>query len=234
LYSISSGFGIIYSKYPDYYINLEFQKFYQGLKLNDIKKPLIMLTYDLENSKPKCFHSYKEADANYNLWEVVRSSTAAPTYFPAYKLDNYTLIDGGIVANNLSELIFIHALGHYGNEEEFFQLSIGTGNYNPKLKNVPSGLWSWSGPIFDVLFSAASTNDMNNLKKLAKFEKMKHFYRLDLNLDDNITLDDYTAFDKMEQIFDKWIVENKNQIDAICEELLKNNVENKDEKEIDV
>lgn len=220
-YMVQSGFGILYSKYPDLNINEQFQKFYQDLKLSDVKKPLLILTHDLSKNKPKCFHSYKEKN-DYNLWEIIRGSTAAPTYFPAYELDEYMLIDGGIVANNLSDLIFTHALTHYGKEEEYFQISIGTGCYNPKLSSPPSGLWSWSGPILNVLFSAASINDMNNLKRIGVYDNLKHFYRLDLNLDDDITLDDYTAFDKMDNIFDKWLEENKTELDKICEELIIN------------
>jgi len=224
-YTIKSMFGVLDSKYPDYYINYEFQKLYKELKISDIKKPFIILTYDLSSSKPKCFHSYHKIDDNnldYLLWELIRSSTAAPTYFPAYQLNNLTLIDGGIVANNLSELSFTHALSHFGNDENFLQLSIGTGNYLPKFNNPPSGLLSWSGPIFDVLFSAASTNDMNKLMKIGRYENLKHFFRLDINLNENILLDDYNAFDKMDIIFNKWLNENKDEIDKICDEIIKN------------
>jgi len=215
-YTLTSGFGLFNSKYPDYWINLEFQNLYNDLMISHIKKPLIILTYDLESSKPKCFHSYKETDHEYKLWEVVRGSTAAPTYFPAHKLGDYTLIDGGVVANNMSEVIFTHALDHFGNDDDFLQLSIGTGYLNTKLKTPPTGLWSWSGPIFDVMFTASSLNDMNNLKKIGKFEKLKHFYRLDIDLDEHITLDDYTAFDKMDKIFEKWLLNNSCQLDLIC------------------
>jgi patatin-like phospholipase/acyl hydrolase len=74
------------------------------------------------------------------LWKLVRGSTATPTYFPPFVLDSHTLIDGGVVTNNLSELIFTHALVHYGQQEEFFQISISTGNYNPKMTHTPSGM----------------------------------------------------------------------------------------------
>ena len=220
-YTMSSGFGLFNSKYPDCYINNEFQNFFKGLKLADAKKPLSILTYDLANSKPICWHSFHDTHKEYDLWKLIRASTAAPTYFPPFVLDSHTLIDGGIVTNNLSELIFTHALVYYGQQEDFFQLSIATGNYNPNIIHTPNGLYSWSSSLLNVFFNASASYEMNTLKKLSKIENLKHFYRLEINLEEDITLDDYTAFDQMDQIFAKWLKENQSYLDNICEELNK-------------
>lgn len=221
-YSLTSGFGIFNSKYPDYYINEEFKKVFEDMQLSDVKKPLSILTYDLETNKPVSFHSYKCTDTsnnNYKLWELVRSSTAAPTYFPPYILDKYTLIDGGVVTNNLSEYIFINALEYFGANEEFYQLSIGTGTYIRKFETLPCGLWSWSGSIMDVLFSATSNYEMSTLNKISHFEKLKKYDRVDIELIEPIVLDDYTSFDKMDTIFNMWINIYHVDLDKICSEL---------------
>ena len=215
---IKSGSGLFDSKYTDYYINLELQKYFNDIKLTDIKKPFTILTYDIQNSSPKCWHSHNEKHDHY-LWEIIRSSTAAPVYFPPYKLNEHVLIDGGVVANNLSEFIFTHALVHFGPDEEFYQISIGTGNFNPTPTTIPTGLWSWSGNLINVFFNASSTYEMNTLKKLSKIEKLKHFHRLDINLNQDILLDDYTAFDKMDIIFQQWLTTNQTLLDQICFEL---------------
>jgi hypothetical protein len=44
---------------------------------------------------------------------------------------------------------------------------------------------------------------------------------LDINLEEDITLNDFTAFDKMDQIFTQWLEQNKPLLDEICEELIK-------------
>jgi hypothetical protein len=62
---------------------------------------------------------------------------------------------------------------------------------------------------------------MCTLKKLSKIENLKHYHRLDITLDKNITLDDYTAFENMDQIFEKWLENNQAYLDEICEELIK-------------
>ena len=219
-YTITSGFGIFNSKYSDYYINKEFETFFKDSKLSDVKKPLTILSYDLVDSKPVCWHSHS-CSIDHNLWEIVRGSTAAPTYFPPYKLDSHLLVDGGVVANNLSELIYTHALSYFGKEEDFFQLSIGTGCYKSKSKIVPSGLLSWSSSIINVFFNASSSFEMNELKKLSLIDNLKHFYRLDINLDIDISLDDYNSFDQMDQIFSKWLENNQDNLNTICDELIK-------------
>jgi len=221
-YSLISGFGLFNSKYPDYYINEEFKRVFEDMKLSDVKKPLSILTYDLETNKPVSFHSYKctgTPNNDYKLWELVRSSTAAPTYFPPYVLDNYTLIDGGVVTNNLSEYIFINALEHFGKDEEYSQLSIGTGLYIRKFETLPGGLWSWSGSIMDVLFSATANYEMSTLNKISHFEKLKTYNRIDIELNEPIIMDDYTAFDKIENIFNMWLNLYQQDLDKICSEL---------------
>lgn len=219
-YSIVSGFGMFYSKYPDDYINEEFKRLYKDLQLSDVKKPFSILTYDMETNSPVSFHSYTcMPNNNYKLWELIRSSTAAPTYFTPYSLDKYTLIDGGVVTNNLSEYIFINALEHFGVDEEYSQLSIGTGLYTHKYKISSGGLWSWSGSIIDVLFSATSNYEMITLNKIAHFENLKDYNRIDIDLDEPITLDDYNSFDRMDTIFTKWLNYYQNDLDIICSKL---------------
>jgi patatin-like phospholipase/acyl hydrolase len=221
-YTLKSGFGLFDAKYPESTINNEFQKIFGDYKLSDVKKPLIILTYDINNYKPITFHTYKDNN-DYPLWQVIRGSTSAPTYFTPFNFESHVLVDGGVVANNLSELVFTHALNHFGFSNKFFQLSIGTGYHNPKMNPPPKGMWGWALPIFDVLFNASSVYEMSILRKISKFDHLEHFYRIDIELNENIGLDDYTAFDKMDKIFDKWFKDNVDYLDSICEELEKVN-----------
>lgn len=233
--SISSGFGLFYSKYPDYYVNKELEEFFKDYKLSDVKKPLSILTYNLETSKPLCFHSYKN-DNIIPLWKVIRGSTSAPTYFPSFRCDtfseefipsnysvsrdSYNLIDGGVVCNNLSELTFINALSYFGTNEEFIQLSLGTGEYIHSYNSSSSGLLSWSSNIIDILFSASSLSIVKSMKSLSKVFNIEHFYRINIELKNNIFLDDCNSFDYMDKLFEEWLPDNKEKLDMICEKLL--------------
>ncbi len=227
---ITSGFGMFDSKYNDCYINLELQMLFPGMKLHDAKKPLSILTYDMDSCKAMCFYSYKmpckETDLSYELpgydmWKIVRGSTAAPTYFCPYKSYNCNMVDGGVVANNLSELTFIDSINYFGKEEEYIQVSIGTGNYKMKHKEVPSGIWSWSSAIVDAFFAASSSNEMITLDKLSKFENLKQFYRIDIELKQEILLDCTSSFDTMDKIFEEWLEQNTEYLNSICEDITK-------------
>jgi patatin-like phospholipase/acyl hydrolase len=220
VYTVTSGFGMFYSKYPSHYIEESLKEIFQEDMLSDCKKPMSILTYDLKHNVPLHFSSYKHHPIPIKLWQVVRGSTSAPTYFPPYEVEDYILIDGGIVTNNLSELSFIKAMEYYGTQEEYVQLSLGTGYSDDSC--IPSGMWGWSNTIFDVMFKATSTYEMNMLKKISKFENLKRFYRLDLKLKTYIYLDDYNAFDKMDKVFVEWLEQNDAYIDDLCKQLTSN------------
>lgn len=238
-YSLSSTFGMTNSKYPDYYINQELEKIFGTKKISELSKPFTILSYDLNKTKPIQFHSHKKhhhsehvmdlSESNqyvhletkdFDLWKIIRASTAAPTYFPPMQIDNLLLVDGGVVVNNLSELIFINALEHWGTNEEYYQLSLGTGFFNSKHERKPSGLISWSTKILDVLFAASSAYETLATKKLSKIQNLKQFHRINLELEKDIGLDDYNTFDLMDKIFESWLANNKELLDKICDELL--------------
>jgi patatin-like phospholipase/acyl hydrolase len=224
----TSGFGMFDSKYNDCYINNELQLLFAGMKLHEAKKPLSILTYDMDSCKAMCFYSYKmpskelsyELDG-YDMWKIVRGSTAAPTYFNPYKSYGCNMVDGGVVANNMSEMTFIDSINYFGKNEEYLQVSIGTGNYKVKNKEVPSGIWSWSGAIVDTFFSASSSNEMINLDKLSKFENLKSFHRIDIELKQEIPLDCTSSFDIMDTIFEEWLEQNTEYLNGICEDITK-------------
>lgn len=220
-YTMKSGFGTINTKYTEKYINKELKNYFNELELGSVQKPLSIMTYDIKSGKPKCFYSYKNEDKKNKLWEIIRGSTAAPTYFPAYKVDNYILIDGGVAANNISEMIFTDAVCYYGEEEKYIQLSIGTGETCIEKQKAPTGILSWGIELLDLLFTATSKYELKTIETLSRFSNLK-FHRIDFKLEEQISLDDYTntTIEKLEKICEKWIENNKEKIDNICKDLI--------------
>jgi hypothetical protein len=218
-YTLRSGFGLLQPKYPDIYIDKELINYSKNYKLKEIEKPLIILSYDLISNKPIYFKSY-DIDNDYLVWQIIRGSISVPYYFVPYELDNKLLIDGGIVVNNLTELIITNAINYFGELETYFQLSIGCGYKLNKLKNIPSGLLSWSNLLLDTISKASSEYQLDNITNLKNIENIKYFYRLDVELDEVIELDNCYAFDKIDIIFSKWLKENNSQLDIICNELI--------------
>jgi patatin-like phospholipase/acyl hydrolase len=222
-YSIISLGGLIKSKYPEIHINDEFQLLFSDIKLKDIKKPYIILCYDLISQSPIYYSSYDKSLNNELLWKIIRSSTAAPILFPPFKLNDKLLVDGSILTNDLSELTYTHALKYYSNiNEEFIQISIGTGKYCSNITTIPTGLCSWNKNLLEILFNAHSKYEYNTMKEISQINNLK-YYRINIELNNYIHIDDYTAFDEMDIIFNNWISkqENIDYLDYICDILIK-------------
>ena len=94
------------------------------------------------------------------MWEVAMATTAAPTFFPAYRLkgDGVRLIDGGVWANNPAMVGVTEAVSLFGRKlDDIRVLSLGTtSSARARSGRLDSaGLLRWAtGPnIVDVLLA---------------------------------------------------------------------------------
>ncbi|KAF9046654.1 acyl transferase/acyl hydrolase/lysophospholipase [Panaeolus papilionaceus] len=86
----------------------------------------------VNNNVEKSFEHYK-------IWEAARATSAAPTYFPRMKLDEYEYVDGGLGFNNPVLLLMGEARLHFGFARPFGCLvTIGTG-MAPNVELPPEG-----------------------------------------------------------------------------------------------
>lgn len=137
----------------------------------DTSPRLLITAYDTIDRQTIVFKSWQQYKpwADSPLWEICVSSSSAPTYFPAHLLKtqdkDYSLIDGGVGANNPSACAIAEALRLDNAIQEISLLSIGTGNSNnpmtfKKVQGWGMGQWIWEGRLIQVLFDAsADVND---------------------------------------------------------------------------
>lgn len=139
-------------------------------RLSDLKHDLICPAYDIEARADHIFESWSargiEGDVpnthDFNLWEVARSTSAAPTYFPpmlatAGDGTKYPLIDGGMFANNPAMLGFVSARRLMPLAQRYLVVSIGTGAATTPIKYTDAQGWGivgWGGVLIDVIFDA--------------------------------------------------------------------------------
>jgi uncharacterized protein len=106
--------------------------------------------WPLSNNPYAKYNDPKRADSNLNLplWQLVRASTAAPTFFPAEEVQlgdkKFIFVDGGVTPyNNPAFQLFLMAtlepynLKWPAGEDKMLLVSVGTGttpNINPQLK----------------------------------------------------------------------------------------------------
>ncbi|MGB3508559.1 MAG: patatin-like phospholipase family protein [Microcoleaceae cyanobacterium] len=140
-------------------------------RLMDSLKVLIP-SYDTIGRNPVVFKSWSHDHwyAKVPLWEICLSSASAPTYFPAHRIEQdgqvYSLIDGGVCANNPVSCAVaegIRLLRESSNQsvgdviEQIKVISIGTGDPATPIpwERVRAwGLVQWGLRIADIFMDA--------------------------------------------------------------------------------
>ena len=166
------------ARYDDKELNKALQTLLPG-KFGDSLKPLFITAVDLSTQKLKVFYSGDVEDAQWPMWEVVRCSVAAETYFPPWK--GYG--DGGIFANNPSMVAIAGVCKTLGISITDMEIcSIGTGSGTIPSASLPDGDWSstaWGLWVIRAMLNGAA-NSMHEyftqcmpLKKYTRIQFMR-------------------------------------------------------------
>ena len=132
---INTRWPVLRARYRDRSLKRVLQEKFGTTELGEIKVPLMIPATELRNGSVYMFKSGYDAefkrDQNVLLWEAVRASCAAPTYFDPFEAestDGGLFGDGGIWCNNPSLAAVVEAEYRLGwRREEIRILSIGTG-----------------------------------------------------------------------------------------------------------
>ena len=142
---------------------LEFalKKVFGERTLADCHKRLVVPASNLDESDVYLFktphHERLKRDWKVPLWQVARSTSAAPTYFRASThVGNIRLVDGGVWCNNPTSVAIAEAVSMLNVPLQSIKVfSLGTTTSNPQRSKVldAGGLFAWSTPIADVLMT---------------------------------------------------------------------------------
>jgi patatin-like phospholipase/acyl hydrolase len=165
-------------------------------KLEDAIKEILIAGYDIELRTPVFFTSNRAAEdidgydsrkicTGFKMVEAAMATSAAPTFFPPYKLETvhrtpegyYALVDGGVFANNPSSLAMMEAMISYkrtnkGEElhrKDTLVVSLGTGSLTRQYKYRDVKNWGqlqWVGPLLNVVLDGQSEAVAYQLSKL--------------------------------------------------------------------
>lgn len=135
--------------------------------LGESRVPLVVPAYNLGENQPYLFktpHNVRlRRDHRVPMWAVAMATSAAPTFFPAFRLptDQVRLIDGGIWANNPAMVGVTEAVSIFGRTlSELRVLSIGTtSNLRPRRAQLDkAGLirWARSPNVVDICLHGQS------------------------------------------------------------------------------
>lgn len=172
------GFGYTDEKYDVAPMEEVARQYFQDMELSDLVKPCLVTSYDITDRKAVLFTSAEASNnpiKNFKIRDVVRSTSAAPTYFEPSRVFNdlgapFELIDGGLYANNPALCAYSEARkisfsrfdpekADHPTAKDMLLVSLGTGSVKmpydySEMKD--KGAIGWAKPIIDILMSSNS------------------------------------------------------------------------------
>ncbi len=175
--TMKQAFTVKYEKGP---LEAVLQELYGETRLGDCRSNLVVAAYDTDHRSPFFFKNYTERSCrrnpelcresvryrDFSLRDVARATTAAPTYFEPARVTatdgkQYTLVDGGLVANNPALSAYVEARKLYRDARQYLIVSIGTGRSNRQFPWEMIHRWGyldWVSPLNGAPLNAMFTD----------------------------------------------------------------------------
>lgn len=226
-----------------------------GAKIEDALREVLIPSYDIELREPIFFTSNPQAEqpkgysgrkicTGFTMVEAAMATSAAPTFFPPYKLDTahytaegyYALVDGGVFVNNPASLAMMEAMISYKREKakellrtETLVVSLGTGSLTRQYSYKKAKNWGqiqWALPILNVVMDGQSEGVAYQLNDLMVSEgDHRNYYRFQLPLtsDDQHDQMDNASPENLEYLSKRGrrlIDQEQESLDQLCDQLL--------------
>lgn len=128
--------------------------------------PTVLTTYNTLTRSAMVIKNNFSDYRSLRVWEVVKASCSAPTFFPATVVNingaKCPLIDGGVVANNPTACAVAEGIAVSKQTQrqlnEFMVVSVGTGQTTRAISVEEAQEWGaieWALPVIDVLMDGA-------------------------------------------------------------------------------
>ncbi|MGK7394059.1 MAG: patatin-like phospholipase family protein [Candidatus Cyclobacteriaceae bacterium M3_2C_046] len=242
--------GIFDEKYPAEHIEKVLEKYFGQLKLNELEKPCLITAYDIFHRKSVFFtsHEANSESKNFKVTDVLRASTAAPTYFETAAVTSelgatYPLIDGGVFANNPAlcayaearKMVFPAKQLAKPTAKDMIIISIGTGTAKeqfPYDKAKDWGAIGWIRPLIEIMMSGNAETVDYQLRQIYDTlgpEDSSCYYRLQVDLREvevDPAMDNAHPenLEKLNQAGLKFAADHENSLDDIVELLIRHRI----------
>lgn len=193
LYRARSGNGLLRPRYPAAGLEDVLERTFGEVRLSELLGDVLVTAYETEQRDPFLFRSRRardRADADFRVRDVARAATAAPTFFAPVRVEggdgaSWTLIDGGVFANNPAMVAVVEAISAY-ERTDILSVSVGTGDLTRPLPYERIRTWGplrWARPLIDVVFDGvASTADFQAGRLAQQTAAVAEHLRLDIPL----------------------------------------------------
>lgn len=176
-----------------------------NLLVSELMKPCLITTYNMNNKSSFFFTSTEDTtEREFYVRDVLRSTSAAPTYFPPAKIKNIVSdnpkltdminLDGGVFANNPTMCAYAEARNtdfkDRNNDKpsasSMYILSIGTGGGGFKIDNKKnSNKWNllkWAKLVPEIMMDGSIDTvafQMNEIRQTLESGTLGDYLRID-------------------------------------------------------
>jgi patatin-like phospholipase/acyl hydrolase len=213
----------------------------EGIELKHFIKPCLITAYEINKRYAHFFtqHDAKDNEAyNYKAEYVARATSAAPTYFEAARIKSkakevYSLVDGGIFANNPTLCAYAEARNLKFDENRknptatnMIILSLGTGTFEKPYtyrKTKRWGIIKWIKPLIDIMMSGVSETVHHQMKQIYdSVDKPEQYLRINPKLNKSIEMDNASGknLDMLEEIGLRTAEEHDSELERFAKMLM--------------
>ena len=230
LNSVKTLGGLGGPKYSPSGLDTMLEKYLGNYRLHTTLTEILIPAYDMMSSCPWFFKTsfalhHRAPEDDPLLSQVVRATTAAPTYFPPLTMEEHCMIDGGVFACNPALCAYTQAKNMYPDEYDFLIVSLGTGLHlhHWTCSEISGwGIANWAVPIGSVILNSSSETVNYQLRALTGSE---NYMRLQVHLDKHSTrMDDAseTNMRRLVTVAQQAVIQESVKIDQLCRILKKN------------
>jgi uncharacterized protein len=147
-------FGIFTYKYSDKNFNEILNLYLGDDTLADLNCDIIIPTYNVSKKSKQLFKSTNHK--KHKLFDIIRATTSAQSFFAPHKIGEDYFIDGGMVVNNPSLVAYSEAVNI--GKRKINLISFSTGQIEKSFNKIllKTGILFWAKPTFDILISEQS------------------------------------------------------------------------------
>lgn len=249
---ILSAGGIIHNKYDEDPIYNLLTEYFGDETIAGFIRPSLITSYEITDRKAVFFTSTdaaQDAMNNFYVRDAARATSAAPTYFPPANIaslngQKYTLVDGGMFANNPALCAYAEArktdfsvcLNNKDKKDkptaaDMIMVSLGTGSVQKSYHYDTfkhAGEIKWLEPVIDILMSGNSETVAYQLTQMyltLEPQFQKNYYRLEPGLKEACSEMDIATKDNIDKLYQAGLTyahNNINQLQAIAKNILEN------------
>lgn len=185
-------------RYPSKGLDETLKSYFGDVMLSKALRPIIVTSYDTYLRGPFFFKSEKSKGTDgpmhdYPMRIVARATSAAPSYFeplhvsanPGDRNVEYSLIDGGVYANNPAMCAYVEAVNCYPDATDITVVSLGTGEHTRHYRWDQVKDWSalqWMRPVLSIMMDGVADTVDYQLDTLLNNGKSKKYFRFETPL----------------------------------------------------